>query len=48
MTASLGARGLSKATGYRETEDGEGLRISICTAIGSPISMYVCMYGHHI
>ena len=32
------ARGSSKATGYRETEDRDGLCVSICTAIGSPIS----------
>ena len=31
-------RGSSKATGYRETEDRDGLCASICTVIGSPIS----------
>ena len=31
-------RGSSKATGYRETEDRDGLCVSICKAIGSPIS----------
>ena len=36
--ASLGAWEL-KATGYCETEDRDGLCVSICTAIGSPISI---------
>ena len=36
MAAS--ARGSSKVTGYRETEDRDGLCVSICAAIGSPIS----------
>ena len=35
--ASFGAWEL-KATGYRETEDRDGLCVSIFTAIGSPIS----------
>ena len=30
MTASFGAWGLSKATGYHETRDREGLCVSIC------------------
>ena len=35
----LGTWVLSEATRYRETEDREGLCVSICTAIGSPIKV---------
>ena len=38
MTANFGAWELAKAMEYRETKDRERLCVSICTAIGSPIS----------
>ena len=34
----LRARGDSEAAGYRETENRDGLCVSVCTAIGTPIS----------
>ena len=37
----LGPWVLSKATGYREAEEREGMCVSICTAIGSTISTVV-------
>ena len=34
VTVCFGAWGLSEATRHRETEDREGLCVSICTAVG--------------